>query len=204
MSFILNIENNKRLVFVHIPKNGGKSLIKSLEHLNPERPLQSLMGHLSFLETQKILGKKSSDFYFCISRNPWQRMVSYYNYISQKSPVEHGITDLHMKINSGMSFEEFVNFLIIDKRSVFRPQYEYVVDSNKEVSLEVLRLDTIEDSLNNFLIKHNLNKDFNMCKINTSTHSHYSSFYDSNDLIEKVAKFEKGIIDYHNYKFEKK
>ena len=200
MSFCVDIEGDKKLVFIHIPKNGGMALIKSIEHLKPQN---SPVGHLTFLETQKILEKNLSHFYFCISRNPWERMVSYYHYISQSNPYEHGVSDLHEKINSGMSFEEFVNTLVVDGRNIFRPQYEYMIDENKDISLEVLKLDSIEDSLSDFFTKHNLVKDFNITKTNTSNHSHYSDYYNSTDLIEKVALFERGIIDYHNYIFEK-
>ena len=159
MSFCIDIEGDKKLVFVHIPKNGGTSLIASLVHLGPNRPLRSLYGHLTFLETQKILGNNPSHFYFCISRNPWSRMVSYYHYISQTPHEHHGISDLHEKINSGMTFEEFVNVLINNERVIFRPQYEYIIDENKDIPLEVLKLDSIEDSLSDFFIKHNLVKD---------------------------------------------
>jgi len=204
MSFIINIPNNKRLIFIHIPKNGGMSMVKTLEILNPYRPYSSLLGHLTFLETEQILTHNNKDIYFCISRNPWDRMVSYYNYISQKKPDEHGVTDLHNKINSGMLFGEFVDIIIAEKRNIFRPQYEYMINSENNICVNVLSLEKINEDLQLFLNKQGLENKFSMTKINTSKHVHYSSFYDSNELIEKVAKFEKGIIDYHNYKFEKK
>lgn len=91
MSFIINIPNNKRLIFIHIPKNGGMSMVKTLEILNPYRPYSSLLGHLTFLETEQILTHNNKDIYFCISRNPWDRMVSYYNYISQKNQMSMGL-----------------------------------------------------------------------------------------------------------------
>ncbi len=145
MSFVYKI-SDKNHVFVHIPKNGGKSLVKSLKHLEQSRPK---IAHLTYLETENIVN--GCDNYFCTIRNPWERMVSYYSYIKQNEPKEHGVYDFHEKISNGMKFDEFVDALIDDDRSIFRPQIDYMVNENGDICIKALRLENIQTDLNNYL-----------------------------------------------------
>ena len=207
MSFVFNFKG-KEVVFIPIPKNAGSSLAASLGKYNPhyksdiKRPNIKFVYHHTFLETQNLFQTKKNRYYFAFSRNPWERAVSFYSYIQQEPGC--GAPDIHHKINKeNLSFKEFIEIYTLDKRDFFRPQMKYITNENSKVFVDVLRLENINEEIVNYLNKFKID-DIKLAKINTSKHVHYSSFYDSNDLIEKVAKFEEGIIDYHNYKFEKK
>lgn len=207
MSFVFNFKGNE-VVFIHIPKNAGSSLSVSLDRYNPHlknptrRPNNSFVYHHTYLETHKLFEKNIDRNYFAISRNPWDRAVSFYSYIQQEPGC--GAPDIHEKINNqNLTFENFIDIYTNDKRDFFRPQMKYITNENSKVVVDVLRLENINEEIIDYLSRFKVD-DIKLAKINTSKHVHYSSFYDSNDLIDKVAKFEEGIIDYHNYKFEKK
>jgi len=210
MSYILDIKPGDRHIFLHIPKNGGMSVVTALKKYNRSPSFQTrlnpnMKGHFSYLETEKIIDKKPSGFiYFCTIRNPWERMVSFYTYTGQNKATVSGFYKLHEAISSGMTFDEFVPAFIEDERREFRPQIDYIVDEDGELAFDnFLMLDNIESGLVKFLtdMKAPGAGSVGVKKINTSTHKHYKEFYTSQETIDIVADYEKGIIDKFNFEF---
>jgi hypothetical protein len=62
-------------VFIHIPKTGGTSIKQALGPLSP-------FGHKTAMLLQSSIEKSvwDSAFKFCIVRNPWDRMVSWFEF----------------------------------------------------------------------------------------------------------------------------
>jgi hypothetical protein len=74
-----NYSEKHNVLFVHIPKNAGTSILDSLEIKNAKHyPLSVLQGYMdkeTFDNAIKI----------AVVRNPWERMVSYYRYRQLKN-----------------------------------------------------------------------------------------------------------------------
>jgi chondroitin 4-sulfotransferase 11 len=68
-----------KFIFVHIQKNAGSSIKKSL--LSFENSEQHKYSH-SFIDTE--IGNFEDHFKFCFVRNPWDRLVSWYNMMLNK------------------------------------------------------------------------------------------------------------------------
>ncbi len=72
-----NFEIEKKFVFVHIPKTAGKAIYKTIfdaEH----------KAHFTVGDYERVLGGKLIGFkYFCVVRNPWDRVVSAFFYLKQ-------------------------------------------------------------------------------------------------------------------------
>lgn len=69
-----NVDVAHQSIFVHIPKNGGTSVARSLGY--------GVTSHHSAAEYRRIMGSKDFGAYFkfCFIRNPWARFLSLYNY----------------------------------------------------------------------------------------------------------------------------
>lgn len=116
---------NKKILFLHVPKTGGTSIIKLLEKnnisllkydnirgLNKHSTLQELYD-FGFEETYNI----------SIVRNPFDRLISFYNFFGVKE-------------YSKLSFDEYIN-KIEDFHMWIRPAYQFFT-LNGEYSLDVL------------------------------------------------------------------
>jgi hypothetical protein len=233
MSFIFNLNKKERHCFLHIPKNAGKSLTKTLRGFNPfwdkghtpcGRPSRNLIGHLTYNETNNILKlppfnltDRSRLKYFCIIRNPWERMVSWYNYINKNEFNVHGVP-----WPANQSFKEFVYTVTDDTarrkhaprgsndprhprhnelHDILRPQIDYIVDHKGDIVVDALLLHNINKDLSSFLIKNNISKKIVMERINTTSHKHYSVYYDD-ETIQAVRDFELPVIKAYNIKYE--
>jgi len=197
MSFTFTIKE-KKYCFLHIPKNGGKSIIKYLrnENINISRPL---VKHASFLETEKELEKNYN--YFCILRDPYSRMVSYFSYIKQKS-LDHGQVQAK-KIADKEGFSGFVDY--VTKGSppdVFRPQKEYIKDEAGNIlekNIRYLKLENIKDDVKGFMEEICFEPKTAYPHINQSKHSSTDSFYKNKEDREKVYRFEEEIFNKFKY-----
>ena len=141
--FLRSMEKTES-IFIHIPKAGGKSILKGIYGLD----MHDGFGHASVRFYQSILGRSRYEKYFKFAfvRNPWDRAYSGYNFARQggfgfwqDSKLEDELRDL--------SFESFVKIWLpkqnLDDWTLFRPQYEHVRDSDG--SLAVDRICYFED-----------------------------------------------------------
>lgn len=197
MSFLFEVKK-KKYCFLHIPKNGGKSIIKNLnnEKIKVSRPL---LKHATFLETKKEL--KEDCHFFCILRNPYSRMVSYFSYIKQKLP-EHGQAEA-LRIAKTEGFSGFINY-VTDAKSpeVFRPQKEYISDESGNIlekNITYLRLENIEEDVKNFMEKIELHPKTAYPHTNKSEHPSFKTFYNNEEDKRKVFLFEEEIFKKFKY-----
>jgi len=136
---MLHIDNKYQFLFIHIPKCAGTSIEKFFEYdydiikdnfeNNFEYNKFNNLGsgkHFTLKEYEQILSKKILDnlFKFTIIRNPFDLVVSQYNYDLNSSGVYwNGKNSYDDKKN--ISFEQYVNFLYNKKINI-----EHYITSN--------------------------------------------------------------------------
>lgn len=132
-NFNLFQDYNENLIFIHIPKAAGMSVVKTLYG-------KSVSNHASandYIKQNKYLFKKA--YSFAITRNPYTRAFSAYNYLQAAgmNPIDKVWKDIFIK-----KYETFESFLIngglkyaIDNDAQhFIPQHKFIFDE-KDVSL---------------------------------------------------------------------
>ncbi|MDB2311072.1 sulfotransferase family protein [Opitutales bacterium] len=207
MSFVFKFTPEKTHVFIHIPKNGGTALWKTLGDYNPyidtkkHRPDERFVGHLTYRETEVLFPPDEPLSFFCITRNPWARAVSYYHFIKQVSRKRHGAQTLYKLLKKGMSFDDFIIHITQSGQIRFKSQMDYMIDAKADLAIDdVLRLESIQSDLNNLLIKNDC-PTLPAEKHNSSEHAHYTDYFTSDTSIQLVAEYEAGVIDLCNYQF---
>ena len=196
------ISHKKKAVFVHIPRTAGTSIEAELKKHGrvsiassdiQSCPCQHICaGHSTALETKSDLGKNWNNYYtFTIVRNPWDRMVSVYEYIFQS--------------DKWMKYPIFSRWIIQNKRnikrSIARPQTDWILDENGNVLVDhIFKFEDLKTAwkqiCNDLDIEHNA-----LEMLLPSIHDHYSKYY-SPKTVEIVRETYKEEIEMFNYRFE--
>jgi len=185
--------------FIHIPKNGGCAVKHWFKKNNLS--LYSAHRHQRFDE----LNLRNADWWFAISRNPYQRIISYYEFSIKKSQkrvkknIPNNEKDLYFKtINLYQKgFEEWVyNYQYIVPQFVWL-QKNYVERCDKKID-QILKL---EDINNEWKIIQNRTNVFLDLPIENKTQKTKKTYY--NDLTQEyVYNLFKEDFEFFNYNQE--
>ncbi|MEN9017397.1 MAG: sulfotransferase family 2 domain-containing protein [Hellea sp.] len=133
----------KNIIFTHIPKAAGSSIGISI--LGHDR-----VGHYPLSYLREIdLNFFYNSLKFCISRDPYTRVVSAFNYLKKggKGKWDEKILIKH-KLNE-ITFEEFVLEIINDEiiYSIIHltPQYEFITDNDGNILTDhIIKMENLE------------------------------------------------------------
>ncbi len=190
-------------IFIHIPKAGGISTIKSLYGEEAGG-----FGHPTYERFLRLYGEKHFNTYFKFTfvRNPWERLLSAYSFL-KKGGMNHMDQQFCNEVLSDYgTFEKFV-MEWVDEENVeswvhFIPQYHYVYDAD---------MNLVVDFVGRF---ENFNKDFEKVRsilktgtplkhLNKTGDKKAKSYRDAYtpEMAEKVAKVYKIDIELFGYAF---
>jgi hypothetical protein len=90
------ISLHKKFVFVHVNKTGGTSIVEALSQFEDRTEEDVLHDHSPFAAYKRVLGLDLwNEFYtFGFIRNPYERMVSAYEYRRQILEVQKETVDV--------------------------------------------------------------------------------------------------------------
>jgi hypothetical protein len=214
-----SINHDKKAIFIHIPKNGGTYIadilsknygFKNYYLQRPDHLLlckywdksvktheNKLIGTLLYYKTSKNLNKimnmneyKWKTYYiFAFVRNPYDRIVSGWNYINKYNINFHSFLKFGYKTNCW------------DYWHVFMSQYEHIKDFNGKINLNYIgKVETLEEDLklilNNIGIKNIIHKPY---KKNTKEHMNYKNYYINNEILEMVNFYIKNDLENLNF-----
>lgn len=215
------ISDKYSCIFIHIPKTAGQSIEKYFLDLHgkswaeretlllahnefsscgPER-----LAHLTAEEYVKFGYVDENTYYdyfkFSIVRNPWDRLVSEYNY---------------RKLYMLFSFRDYILFNLPEKSSYtdeyrhVMPQYHYIFGENGECKVDFIgRFENIKKDFSTICQKLGLldcklphqNKSPKIKNLFTKRRKHYSEYYDheTKEIVEEMYKCD--IVAF-NYEFQ--
>ena len=202
------------LIFVHIPKNAGTSLIESMgfgEH-----------GHAGVLHERfwKLCEEHPTATTFAVVRNPWDRLVSTYEYLRMENSYWHGtredapypLYECHHRA-SEVDFGEFIQLIwdndpaLCQRNEMIKPQFHWICNNRLDIMLNrVFRMGEGEGfSLEQHMRELTGDVDLELKKLNPSTDTNSSSpardyrkYYDeeSKKIVEKLYEVDIKLFGY--------
>jgi chondroitin 4-sulfotransferase 11 len=147
-------EHHNDLLFIHIPKTAGISLVKSLYDID----YSNHATIFDYLREDSSRAKHMTSF--AVVRNPYSRLISAYNYLRDdgRSIIDKAWNDMYLK--KYRSLDDFVNKGGLEKAinrnaEHFIPQNKFIYASGSLYVDEVFKLENME-KLHDFLKTHQI------------------------------------------------
>jgi hypothetical protein len=191
--------HKKKCIFIHIPKVAGTSILKELMGNKITR------DHLTYREFyQADTCLFDNYFKFSFARNPYDRLVSSYEYLKQGG---NKTTDLYFRdlfISQYDSFDAFViNYLNserVHENVLFRPQYLFVYNEKKELMVDFCgRFEKLNDDFG--FVCNELKMPNKLAKHNKTKRKHYKDYYSNENVKRKVDLLYKNDFELFGYHF---
>lgn len=197
------ISNSLKLIFVHIPKNAGTAIT------NSKTAKFFMGGHHSAKEIKSQYPREWNEYFkFAVVRNPWDRVVSNYEYARMESSYWHSsdsskpyATHFDYHTLKDKSFEECVNMLYENRSSLkhqgWAPQYVWISDNEKNVLVDKVFYHETLDTDEEF---NKLIPDLEKVNLSSRKSNNYKDYY-TEDLIRKVSEIYEYDINLFKFKY---
>jgi len=205
------IYHQYKCIFVHIPKTAGKSVSIALGFGWPgHKDISQHAGELNATVFQNY-------FKFSVVRNPWDRLVSEYNYQKKKNRPKRDKLHIFDERGAQRGFADWVRTSFADPMHYrgedwagdvsphihrWSPQVDWISIDGKVAVDFVARLENIDEDFKTILKKIGMPpKPFPWR--NSKWHWHYSHYYDPATL-ELVSKYYARDIEAFGYRYEER
>lgn len=177
---ILNI-NDKKFIFVHIPKCGGTSISYCMSKDNKEFYKYNSFRHntleqdIEHCNNQKNSLNINNTFIFSSVRNPWDRIVSIYHFHRILKENEYPWVEFCKK----HSFLDFIKYSEENhkKMIVFTPYVKFLCQDEQLKSDYIIDFNNIQHDFK--FISSLFNITNSLPKINKTDHKNYKFYYNS-------------------------
>lgn len=187
-------------VFIHIPKAAGTSVLTEISDGDYKR------DHCKYKIYLDANPDKFKAYYkFCFIRNPFDRMVSIYNYLKNDGNKADDTYWGGLIRQKYPSFDEFVlNFLNdknIHEHAIFTPQYLFIFNHKHESMVDFIgKFESINDDYQVIATQLNLKNSLPHINQSKSLKKHYKDYYQNDDVVEKIVKLYQLDFDLLGYK----
>jgi hypothetical protein len=133
---MVNLCENYKSIFIHIPKSAGRSVRESLFN-NARGAHRTLVGYQTMLDPELF----AECFKFSFVRNPWDRLVSAFFYLKNKD-MRSNQKWAKENISQFNDFDTFVKQWVnpenIWSYVFFRPQYQFMCLEGKQPAVDFI------------------------------------------------------------------
>lgn len=185
--FFRDYFDQHRCVFVHIPKSAGSSVKQAL-FPGTEGP-----GHRMAMDYQLENPKKFNDYFvFTFVRNPYDRLVSAYTYLTGNTGSQKD-KQFHREVLS--KYQDFRDFVLnglhtkeVQKKWHLRPQHYYTVNFNGDNIVDFIgKVENVDQDFAHVCQK--LNKSAKLVHKNKSARKRDCMAYYDEETRAKAAEF---------------
>lgn len=194
------LESGKRILFLHIPKTAGVSLIRAYEEFFADA------RHSPALSYKLLLGRRYQEFKtFAVVRNPWARLLSAYNFLVKGGLIETDREMGNVLAAECPSFMQFVKEWLPRNGACsymhFVPQHEFVCGWGDRVIVDdIMKLEHLDSDWPTLATKLGLPVR-PIGRMNASAAVEYRDFYDS-ESVDIVAEIYRKDCALFGYSFE--
>lgn len=200
----VQISHKHECIFVHIPKTGGSTVEESaLFDDQRERAGESVGGHTAMSVIAEQHPRESSEYFkFTFVRNPYERLLSAYAYLSRGGNGKGDDWQTHLDyFNKGESFREFVlNTLdeeMVESLLHLLPQYRYLEHENRPIAVDhVARTERFRKEWKLLCFRFNI--PFRCHYLKKTRHSPYYELYDQT-MRDKVYQLYRTDFERFDY-----
>jgi hypothetical protein len=199
---------NQELIFVHIQKTGGSSILKALG-----REMHSRHKHRFASEFRDMYGQARWDeaYKFAFVRNPWDRLVSWWSMVNQyRGAYVRGAKFnrffTHI-LQNGRTFEDFILNCGADiedadgRKCIFRNQLDYITDADGQIMVDYVgRFEHLDKDFDKLTARLKLPKSA-LEHRNRSDHKPYATYYNAETRAVVEAAYKRDIAHF-GYVFE--
>ena len=185
--------SNGPFIFIHINKTAGTSIGNAIglpiKHHQTAREVIARIGRHNW----------NTAYRFTLVRNPWDKVVSHYEYRRKKNKTEVA--------SRSISFSEWVKKTygpqqdpaLYDNPKSFQPQVEWLKNDEGKIDIDFIgKFETINEDFNQ--IKAAIGLDADLPHLNASKRAGYQSYYDD-ETREIVGEWFREDIEAFGYWF---
>lgn len=192
------IFDEKKFIFIHIPKNAGISIAKSL--------IGEQVGHMTALTFRAIFGKKNFEEYFKFTfvRNPFTRLVSAYEFLQNGGYGPSDIKPVSI-VRQYRTLEDFVLQYLSPTTAKalahFRPQHHFICDSFDNIMVNYIgRFEHLDTDYEYIREKTGIGESLKKINITKNKKQNKDDYYNNSRVIQKVIEIYAKDFDLFEYK----
>jgi len=189
----LRLGKNGTFIFIHINKTAGTSVGNAIG--------LPIKHHQTAREVIAMIGRDKWDkaYKFTFVRNPWDRVVSHYEYRRKRNKTGLASNEIPFSEWVGKTYGPDKDPFFYNNPKAFQPQVDWLKDDDGEVSIDFIgKFESIDEDFRH--IAAAIGVDADLPHLNASKRSGYRHYYDD-ETREVVARWFREDIDRFGYRF---
>jgi len=185
--------SNGTFIFIHINKTAGTSIGNAIglpiKHHQTAREVIARIGKDKWVKAYK----------FTLVRNPWDKVVSHYEYRRKRNKTDLATQDIPFAEWVKKTYGPDKDPFYYNNPKAFQPQVEWLKDDEGKISIDFVgKFESINEDFEQ--IKNAIGLDAELPHLNASKRAGYRTYYDD-ETREIVAQWFREDIEAFGYRF---
>jgi len=185
--------SNGPFIFIHINKTAGTSIGKAIG--------LPVKHHQTAKEVIASIGQEkwNNAYKFTLVRNPWDKVVSHYEYRRKRNKTELATRNISFEKWVKKTYGPDKDLFYYNNPKAFQAQVEWLKDNKDEISIDFVgKFESINEDFDH--IASAIGLDASLPHLNASKRLAYQSYYDD-ETMEIVARWFAEDIEAFGYSF---